>query len=493
MPDRIRMLETNTESHSGPHVVESITAENLYKEIIRLMRLWAQQPKERWADLRSRARSRAARELVAHIRRELEDLEQKKDKRRRKRREKAGAKFSDAIERFVGDLLRAKAVTQGPALIFRSIGKSSFDRDPVKYETFNNVLEGLKELELVSHRPGQTRYRKSEFDPGEFVSTLLPGHASRFWATSKLLRLAALHGIDSDEVTAHFAPEPPTHPLVLQDHAGGNGPKKPKARRINYTHTVESRLHEADLRELNRFLARFKLTGGTHEGYIRVFNNNSWKMGGRLYSVGGPHSYQQMPESKRHKMRINDEPVSEIDIKASQLTIYHRMVDKPLDLSSDPYVRAGIDRWITKKWVVVSFGVGAPCMKWPKEAVDDYEEHRREHREETGEGLPDLPKARDVARKMLESFPALKKLDHNLELWGDLQYREATAVVGTMLLLMRTQGVPSLSMHDGIIVPKSKAELAQGMLREEFRRLIGVDPVLTVEPEESALIDATEL
>ena len=66
-----------------------------------------------------------------------------------------------------------------------------------------------------------------------------------------------------------------------------------------------------------------KLTGGEHEGYIRVFNNNSWKAGGRLYSVGGRQSYQQMHETERHKMTINDEPVAEIDIKASQLTIYH--------------------------------------------------------------------------------------------------------------------------------------------------------------------------
>jgi hypothetical protein len=75
--------------------------------------------------------------------------------------------------------------------------------------------------------------------------------------------------------------------------------------------------------------------------------------------------------------------------------------------------------------------------------------------------VPDLPKASQVARTMLEAFPALKKLGHNLELWADLQYREATAVIGTMLILMRTHKVPSLSMHDGLIVPKSKAELAK--------------------------------
>jgi hypothetical protein len=188
-----------------------------------------------------------------------------------------------------------------------------------------------------------------------------------------------------------------------------------------------------------------------------VFNNGSWKASGRLYSLGG-RSYQHMHQTERHKMTINGEPVAEIDIKASQLTIYHAKIGEPLEGSSDPYVRAGIDRWVAKKWVVISFGNGAPLTKWPDEALHDYEEHRQEHKKETGQDLPDLPRARDVAREMLETFPSLEKLGHDLELWADLQYREATAVVGTMLILMRTHGVPSLSMHDGIIVPRSKAD-----------------------------------
>jgi hypothetical protein len=362
----------------------------------------------------------------------------------------------------------------------------------VKYETFTNVLNGLKSLDLIRHREGQTRYRKAEFDPGQFVSTSLPGRASRFWVTGKLMRLAEFHGINSDNVREHFTAELPMHPLVLKDYTGGRGKKKLKGRRINFKHTAESARLEQDLKELNTFLSGFRFTGGEHEGYIRVFNNRSWQQGGRLYSVGGPYSYQQMHETKRHKMTINGEPVAEIDIKASQLTIYHAMVNEPLVGSSDPYARAGIDRWTAKKWVVISFGNGAPCRKWPDEALHDHEERKREHKKETGEDLPDLPKASQVARKMLMTFPALKKLGYDLELWADLQYREATAVIGTMLILMRPHGVPSLSMHDGLIVPKSKAELAQGILKREFRRVTGVDPMLTVEPEEP-VIDATDL
>ena len=330
------MLDVNAKTPTDAHQTVDAEKTAIQTEIIRLIRARSQkpkepkEPKERWADLRSRARTRAARELIAHIRSDLEELEQKANGRVRKRRERSGAKFSDAIERFVGDLLHVKAGTTAPALVFRSIGKSNFDHDPVKYETFTKVLKGLKELDLVSHRKGQTRFRKMEFDPGDFVSVALLGRASRFSATGKLLRLAGQYGIGSDNVREHFAPEPPMFPLVLKDYAGGRGRKKAKGPRINFKHTAETRRLEEDIRSLNQFLAGVKLTGGEHEGYIRVFNNGSWKAGGRLYSVGG-RSYQQMHETERHRMTINNEPVAEIDIKASQLTIYHAMMDEPLE------------------------------------------------------------------------------------------------------------------------------------------------------------------
>jgi hypothetical protein len=114
------------------------------------------------------------------------------------------------------------------------------------------------------------------------------------------------------------------------------------------------------------------------------------------------------------------------------------------------------------------------------------------YKKETGKDLGKQAKARHVSRRMLEVFPALRKLENYSHIWADLQFREAEAVIGTMLILMREHGVPSYSMHDGIIVPMSKARLARDVLMREFRSVIGVEPTLTVEPE-GAHLDATEL
>lgn len=444
-----------------------------HTRIINLITAWWQQPEERYADLRSRGRTSAADQLIARICEDIEELEQRAGSRVRKRRARSGAKFLHAVERFVGDLLRAKAGTTGPARIYRAVGKDRFKHDPVKYDVFVRVLDGLKALQLVGHVKGKTRYRTTAFWPD--VSVRLQGRAARFWATTKLLKLAEDYGIDSGNVGEHFAPEPPTNPLVLKDYATGRGRDREKGPIVKYPRTPETERLEGDIRELNEFLASIDLTGGRHEGYTRVFNNYSWKAGGRLYS-GGEDGYQRMPEAERHKMTINGEHVAEIDIKASHLTIYHAMVGEPLEGSSDPYALAGIDRSIAKLWAVASFGNSKPATRWPPEMVEEY-------RKDTGKDLLKQAKAKDVARKMLETFPALKKLEDHSDVWADLQFREAEAVIGAMLSLMRTHRVPSLSMHDGIIVPRSKADLAKTILAREYHRVVGVVPMLTVEPE----------
>jgi hypothetical protein len=51
-----------------------------------------------------------------------------------------------------------------------------------------------------------------------------------------------------------------------------------------------------------------------------------------------------------------------------------------------------------------------------------------------------VAKAKDVAKKMLAAFPALKKLENYPYIWADPQFLEAEAILNTMLILMRKQG-----------------------------------------------------
>jgi hypothetical protein len=251
---------------------------------------------------------------------------------------------------------------------------------------FVRLLEALKALGLVGHRKGQTRYQETGFD----VRVTVRGRAARFWATPKLMKFAEDQGIHSGNVGDHFASEPPTNPLVLKDFATGRGRYRESGPVIkDYERTSETERLERDIKQLNEFLARFELTGGRHEGYIRIFNNGSWKKGGRLYSQC-QDSYQLMPEHRRLEMKINGEPVAEIDIKASFLTIYHAKLGVPLEDREDPYARTGIARDVAKLWCIASFGESAPKLRWPRKMVEDY-------RKDAGKDLRKVATARKVA------------------------------------------------------------------------------------------------
>jgi len=132
---------------------------------------------DRYADLRSQARTQAATDLIWQIYKDIAEHERASGRRVRGRRARSGVRFEDALERFVGDLLRARTGTNATGRLYRALGKSSFGDAPVKYDMLMRVLDGLKALGLVGHRKGQTRYHETGFDPGHKVT--ISGRAAR--------------------------------------------------------------------------------------------------------------------------------------------------------------------------------------------------------------------------------------------------------------------------------------------------------------------------
>jgi hypothetical protein len=435
----------------------------------------ARQRRDRYAALLSRALTTEARTLIRSVFGSFNYWQRSTGKRVRKYGDKTGKTYNDAIERFIGDLLRAKGDDTSSGRIFHPTGATTFTDVPVGYDVFKMMLTGLEALGFV-----------------EFVKGSWGGRATTFWATENLVNLAAQYGVRLEKVRTHFKPEPPHNPLVMRGRGGRRGNKKIRGMIIkNYKRTEQTRQLEADLKELNAFLADCEITGGEHEGFTRNFNAGSWKKGGRLYTIGG--GYQQMsPPEKRLEMTINGEAVAEIDIRASHLTIIHAKLGAPLSRDSDPYEgikHFGIDRPIAKLWVVVSLGNAKPAVRWPAQTAKDYEK-------DTGQKLAKVAKVKDVGRAMLEVFPVLRNLT-KLKVGKDLplilQFTESEAVVSAMLILMREHRIPSLSTHDGIIVPRSGVARAKAILTQQYCKFIGAEPVLTVEPQEADHIAAEDL
>ena len=71
--------------------------------------------------------------------------------------------------------------------------------------------------------------------------------------------------------------------------------------------------------------------------------------------------------------------------------------------------------------------------------------------------------------------------------WAELMYQESVAIISTMLRLKREHQIPSLSVHDSLIVPISKQKVAEELLSEEYFRVTKTRPQLgtsTVHPME---------
>ena len=92
-----------------------------------------------------------------------------------------------------------------------------------------------------------------------------------------------------------------------------------------------------------------------------------------------------------------------------------------------------------------------------------------------------------IRAKVLERHPLLARwggeIRGRVQGYGDLMYLESEAIIGAMLTLMRDHQVPSLPVHDSLIVPASKFHVAKEALIHNFRKQTRVVPRL--EPEES--------
>jgi hypothetical protein len=126
-------------------------------------------------------------------------------------------------------------------------------------------------------------------------------------------------------------------------------------------------------------------------------------------------------------------------------------------------------------WFVATFGNDQHLKKWPTDMSNEY-------REETGHSLGKRYPIKQIHEKAIKAFPLLERwgqpIDGRRRGWAELMYQESKAVVATMETLMRDYSVPSLPVHDSLVVPTSKAAVAERVLKEKYLDVIGVEPVL---------------
>jgi len=430
-----------------------------------------------YATLRAHATSDEAKTLVAKLASMVEDCTIKAGLRKNKRTGTA-SKLEYATGAFLADLLRPLG-TEKPngGWVYRSLNKTTFTGAAVTRRTFEQLVDGLKGLAFLDHVPGH----KVAVDRYEDTTQ----YASRFRATPALLRFCSEQGVDPAKAVEHFEFEYdlPKHPVELRarKEKDYHSKTKPTGRVMEFERTEAIENIENGVRELNAFFAEQTLRGGSHHGYVRIFSNGDdpdfeWDKGGRFYSQHFTDSYQVMGSERRRMMTINGEPVAEIDISASYLTIFLSMHGIQLDITKDPYEVPGFPeehREAVKQWFVATFGNSKPIRKWPSRMLKD---------------TPELSQYRvaSITDAIMSKYPAMatwgQPLDGRIVSWAELMFWESDVMFGAMLKLMYIDKTASLSVHDSLIVPASKVEVASDAITRSMHAKHRVAPILKVNP-----------
>lgn len=393
------------------------------------------------------------------------------EQRKRARKHNDLVNFKDAVSRIVGDLLIALEVKEA-GWSYHPMSPASFNDRPVGYKTFKSIVATMETNGLIEVSLGRNA-RGIQFE-GMMTPTYHPSLATRFRPTSRLKAMAIEASVDLSQVRGHFPQQLPKNVIEVRGKSRTVRGVKTKGKKLRVVASDKTKAMATEVRELNRFLAGFELEGGNFSGYRRLFSNGDaqgfdFQWGGRLYGVGD-HSYQGMKQQDRAEMKISGEEVVEIDINASYLTILYGLTGYPLPSRADIYEVEGVHRAVIKAWITSTIGHHGFHTRWPKTALDEIKA--------AGVEKPASMTMTSLQPTILDHFPMLADWPSQKITWADLMFIESEIVMGTMVELMRSSGVPCFSVHDSIIVRKRDEWIASDTLVRQFKERANVEPRL---------------
>jgi len=397
--------------------------------------------------------------------------------RQRKHKEQDELQFDRTVALILGDLLlahdegiRNTGEKSNNSLSYHPMSANYFTDLIVGYQTFRQIVNGLNGLGLIAIYDGKN---SRPLDWGEGVKTYFGGLATRFKPLQPLIDKTAEYGLSEEAFHEHFHIIMPSNVVEVRasKEAGGKRGKKMKLSSFPRSQQIIN-----DITAINDFLSTFTYEGIVFTGLRRLFNesdrdNFDFNLGGRLYPSGSL-GYMGMNSLERSSITINQEAIVEIDINASYLTILHALKGIAMPDAEDMYAIGGLPREVVKKWITITLGADNFHAKWLKGNIKDFKE--------TCESYDASMTAKAVERVVLEHFPLMRDWPKQEVRWSNLMFIESEVIISTMQELMLKHQVPSLPVHDCIIVRKSDQELAMRVLSEQFKIIVGIEPRLKV-------------
>ena len=145
---------------------------------------------------------------------------------------------------------------------------------------------------------------------------------------------------------------------------------------------------------------------------------------------------------------------------------------EPLPDTEDIYAINGLPREAVKAWFSITFGIKKFHSKWPSETIGELRASCEAYK-------PSMTVSA-VSKKVIEHFPIMAEWPESGLNWSNLMFIESEVIISTMQELMLKHQVPSLPVHDCIIVRESDEELGMKVLSKQFRKIVGIEPRLKV-------------
>jgi hypothetical protein len=143
------------------------------------------------------------------------------------------------------------------------------------------------------------------------------------------------------------------------------------------------------------------------------------------------------------------------------------------DPAQDPYDLDLFDRTVVKLWTVATLGASKHLTRWPAKLAADY---LKDH----GKRLGSVHKVREIREAMEHKYPVFGWLEALPVTWADLMFAESKAVIATMIELIDGYRIPTLPVHDSLIVPVSGVETAKKALARNYAHVASIEPVLKI-------------
>lgn len=415
----------------------------------------------------SRAKSDRTKTVVAELAKLIEDHEVETGLRE-KRRNHRMAQFEETLGAMVGELLYATTLEGVEGRLSWPLDNNLYRDLPFTYTDVKTITDAMTSLGMLDVVKGKPRFSANPFVPGGPVAKS-KGFISYLRLTDHGCAWLNERGLSGASYADDFHDTVSLQPVVLRATSRRVNNTKVKGDTLPIPKTCKAKAIAEEVNRLNAFLLSFELRPVPFRGLYRLFNEADhpefdFNRGGRLYGLG--QSYQSLSEDERLRMTIDGEPVAEIDISSSYLTIVYGLFGLTFDNSKDPYAVDGFERDLVKMWTAATLSAGE-LKRWPSGMPEAY-------KAKTGRKIPKIALVRTA---MEAKHPVLLQWSQRPETWSTLMYLESGAIIETMDTLM-CQGLPSYPVHDSIVVRQRDVEYATDVLTNVFVRRLGVEPSL---------------